>query len=31
VPKFEIANGELLVYRYEGDGRYVREPDAAKR
>jgi 2,3-bisphosphoglycerate-dependent phosphoglycerate mutase len=30
VPKFEVANGELLVYRYEGGGRYVREPVAAK-
>jgi 2,3-bisphosphoglycerate-dependent phosphoglycerate mutase len=28
VPGFEIANGEVLVYRYEG-GEYVRERDAA--
>ena len=25
VPKFEIGNGELLVFRYEADGSYVRE------
>jgi 2,3-bisphosphoglycerate-dependent phosphoglycerate mutase len=25
VPKFEIANGELLVYRFDGDENYVRE------
>ena len=29
VPGFEIANGEVLVYRYEPDGSYVRERDAA--
>lgn len=31
VPTFEIGNGELLVFRYEGDGSYVREdaPQAA--
>lgn len=28
VPGFEIANGEVLVYRYEPDGSYVRERDA---
>lgn len=25
VPKFEVANGELLIYRYEGGGNYTRE------
>ena len=30
VPKVEIANGELIVYRREADGSYVREPDAAQ-
>jgi len=25
VPKFEVANGELLTYRYDGDGKYTRE------
>jgi 2,3-bisphosphoglycerate-dependent phosphoglycerate mutase len=29
VPKVEIANGELIVFRLEDDGSYVREPDAA--
>lgn len=29
VPGFEIANGEVLVYRHEGDNSYVRERDAA--
>nr|CAA9291053.1 Phosphoglycerate mutase [uncultured Armatimonadetes bacterium] len=28
VPGFEIANGEVLVYRYDGDDNYVRERDA---
>ena len=27
VPGFEIANGEVLVFRYEPDGSYVRETD----
>jgi 2,3-bisphosphoglycerate-dependent phosphoglycerate mutase len=29
VPKVEIANGELIVYRLEADGSYVREPAPA--
>lgn len=29
VPGFEVANGEVLVYRYEADGTYVRERDDA--
>ena len=30
VPGFEIANGEVLVYRREADGAYAREKDAAQ-
>ena len=30
VPGFEIANGEVLVFRRETDGSYVREQDAAE-
>jgi 2,3-bisphosphoglycerate-dependent phosphoglycerate mutase len=29
VPGVEIGNGEVIVYRHEADGSYVREPDAA--